>query len=133
MRRVLKVKAELEKWKDVRNFIEKTCAEEKISLETEFELKIVIEELFANVINYSCSEYLLIQIDTTKQPYELTLQVIDSGVEFNPLQVESPDFSVPYEDKEVGGLGIFLVKENVDKITYERRDGKNILTIVKKL
>lgn len=133
MKKVLQVKVEPEKWEAVRQFIEETCAEIKISAETEMELKIAVEELFANVINYSGSENLIIQIDTTKKPYELTLQFIDSGIEFNPLTIADPDFSTPYEEKEAGGLGIFLVKENVDGITYERREGKNILTIVKKI
>ena len=57
----------------------------------------------------------------------------DSGKKFDPLAKEDPDISLPVEERQIGGLGIFMVKKSMDKVTYEYKDGKNILTIVKKI
>ena len=62
-----------------------------------------------------------------------SLTFIDSGVSYNPLEKEDPDTTLSAEDRKIGGLGIFLVKKSMDDMRYEFKDGKNILTLVKKL
>ena len=61
----------------------------------------------------------------------VTLTFIDSGVAYNPLEQKEPDVTLSAEERQVGGLGIFLVKKTMDDMTYRREDGKNILTIRK--
>jgi anti-sigma regulatory factor (Ser/Thr protein kinase) len=56
---------------------------------------------------------------------------IDSGIEYNPLAKTDPDVTLKVEDREIGGLGIFLVKKCMDDVRYEYKDGKNVLTIEK--
>jgi len=94
-------------------------------------LSVVIEELVLNIVDYSNSDYLDVEIMRDERC--ITLRFHDGGVPFNPLEKEFPDFSIPLEDREIGGLGIFLVIKNMDAVTYEHTGGENILTIMKKI
>ncbi|KAF5068854.1 Histidine kinase-like ATPase domain protein [anaerobic digester metagenome] len=68
-----------------------------------------------------------------EDPLQIMVQLIDSGTRFNPLGKEDPDVSKGIEEKEPGGLGIFLIKKNVDQAQYEYQNGKNILTLHKRM
>ena len=102
----------------------------KVSMQTE----LVIEEIFVNIANYAyhpetgaatfCMEF-------EENPPAMLMTLIDSGKPYNPLEKEDPNTSLAIEDRDVGGLGIFLVKKNVDEISYEYSDGKNILHMKK--
>ena len=59
--------------------------------------------------------------------------MIDSGVKFDPLQKPDPDITLSAEDRDIGGLGIFITKKTMDSISYAYKDGKNILTMIKKI
>jgi anti-sigma regulatory factor (Ser/Thr protein kinase) len=63
----------------------------------------------------------------------LTIELRDAGVPFNPLEREDPDITLAAEEREVGGLGIFLCKQLMDSISYRYEDGNNILTMTKKI
>lgn len=91
----------------------------------------MVEEIVVNIVNYAQSDYLDVEIIRDKK--SMTLRFHDGGVPFNPLEKEFPDFSIPLEDREIGGLGIFLVIKNMDAVTYEHTEGENILTIMKKI
>ena len=58
---------------------------------------------------------------------------IDKGVPYDPLKRKEPDVTLPAEEREIGGLGIFLTKKTMDYVSYEYRDGQNILTLKKKI
>ncbi len=61
----------------------------------------------------------------------LTLSFADSGMEYNPLEKEDPDITLSAEEREIGGLGVFMVKQIMDEVTYRRTDGKNVLEMAK--
>ena len=63
----------------------------------------------------------------------ITFEFKDEGTEYNPLEKPDPDINLPPEERQIGGLGIFMVKEMTDEISYKREDGKNILTLIFKL
>ena len=63
----------------------------------------------------------------------MTITFIDCGMPYDPLAKPDPDTTLSVEEREIGGLGIFMVKKSMDDMTYEYRDGKNILTIKKNL
>ena len=63
----------------------------------------------------------------------LTIKVIDKGVPFNPLEAPEPDITLTAEEREIGGLGIFLCKKMMDEVSYAYDDGCNILTMQKKV
>lgn len=100
-------------------------------------LDIAVEEIFVNIASYAyeCSAEgdAVVRIILCGNPPEIVLQFIDKGVQYNPLEQEDPDVTLELDERAVGGLGIFLVKESMDEMTYEFKDGKNILTIVKRL
>ena len=92
-------------------------------------LNVVAEELVVNVVSYSHSDYL--DVDIIRDEKSITLRFHDGGVPFNPLKKDPPDFSIPFEEREIGGLGIFMVKEYMDTVDYEYTRGENILTVMK--
>lgn len=97
----------------------------------DYTLRLVTEELVANVVNYSTSEDLTIDIE--REGNTLRLRFSDHGVPFNPLEYKLPDTTLCAEEREIGGLGILLVKELMDKVSYQYDNEQNILTIEKTL
>ena len=92
-------------------------------------LGVVVEEIVLNIVDYSKSDYLDVEI--TRDEESITLCFHDGGELFNPLEREEPDFTVPLEDRKIGGLGIFMVIKYMDTVTYERTGEENILTVRK--
>ena len=63
----------------------------------------------------------------------MTFRVADRGVRFNPLEKEDPDITLSADERQIGGLGIFICKKTMDEIGYTRENGENILTMTKKI
>ena len=95
------------------------------------QLSVVVEELVLNIVDYSHSDYL--DVEMMRDEKSLTLRFRDGGVPFNPLEREFPDFSIPMEDRKIGGLGIFMVIQYMDDVAYEHTGEENILTVKKEL
>ncbi|MBQ5548812.1 MAG: ATP-binding protein, partial [Prevotella sp.] len=66
-----------------------------------------------------------------KDEHAITIRLKDGGVAFNPLEVEAPDITKPLEERQIGGLGIFIMLKKMDAVNYEYTDSENILTIKK--
>lgn len=94
-------------------------------------LSVVVEELVLNIVDYANSDYLDVEI--IRDEKSITLRFHDGGIPFNPLEKEEPDFTIPLEDRKIGGLGIFMVTKYMDTVTYERTGEENILTVRKNL
>lgn len=106
-------------------------------------IRLAIEELVLNVVKYAYPEkgtgqgqggtrdYLDVEI--IRNDKSITLRFRDGGVPFNPLKAEAPDTSLPIEQHEMGGFGIFMVVNYVDSIDYEYTAGENITTVIIKL
>ena len=104
------------------------------SMKAQMQIEVAVEELFVNIAHYAYAPGIgtaTIQTEITADTAEITF--IDSGVQYDPLAKPDPDVSLPASERQIGGLGIFMVKKSMDDMRYEYRDGKNILTIVKKL
>lgn len=105
------------------------------SLAPDLSHKIVLclEELFSNIVFYGHEdgEEHLIELDLSRDEQKIIIEIADDGTPFDPLSAREPDLNVPLEDREIGGLGIFLVKSIMDSIEYRRADGKNILRMEK--
>ena len=111
---------------------------EKIGLDTSLsrQLRLAVEEAVVNVIDYAYPSSIEGSIEVRMMSladHSLKIMVIDSGAPFDPTVKERTDTSLPAEERQIGGLGILLVRELMDSINYEREGGKNILTLVKKL
>ena len=92
---------------------------------------VVVEELVLNIVDYSHSEYLDIEI--LRDEKSITLRIHDAGMPFNPLEREKPDLTLPMEDRPIGGLGIIMVIKYMDSVTYDYTGGENTLTLIKNL
>lgn len=100
-------------------------------------LDIAVEEIFVNIASYAYENDregdAVIRVALQKKPPKVIIQFMDSGAPYNPLDREDPDIDAELDERAIGGLGIFLVKESMDEMSYEYTDGKNILTIEKNL
>lgn len=97
-------------------------------------LRLATEELLVNVISYAYPEQdgeVTISTDRVSGPDGLRVEISDTGVPFDPLDKQAPDLNVPVEKRQIGGLGIFLVREIANDVSYHRANGRNILTFVK--
>jgi anti-sigma regulatory factor (Ser/Thr protein kinase) len=108
--------------------------ERKVSAAATYLANLAIEELVTNSIKYGYDDTAAHEIEITLSlnNSHLVLTVSDDGHAFNPLEAPEPDTSLPLEDRPVGGLGIHLLRKLADQMTYERRDGRNRVTIVKR-
>ncbi len=96
-------------------------------------LNLVLEELITNIIFYGYTDKNehFIEINIDFDDSRIFLKVEDDGIAFNPLLKEEADISLAVEDREIGGLGIHFVRKLMDTISYERKNEKNILTMMK--
>ena len=98
-----------------------------------FALRLVCDELIVNVVSYAYPEgadgYLDVEIEKT--PQEITIRFKDGGKPFNPLENKMPDIDAPLEERQIGGLGIFLTIKQMDSVTYQYANNENVLTVKK--
>lgn len=98
----------------------------------QLQIAIAVEEIYMNITNYAYypdTGTVSIYFEHRGEPPQVIIQFIDSGKPFNPLEKEDPDITLSAAERDIGGLGLYLVKKIIEKVTYEYRDGKNILTI----
>ena len=114
---------------------ESWLAGQKVSFEGMYLASLTIEELVTNCIKYGYDNPNGHTIDMvfSVDGRVLTIEVIDDGNPFNPLEAPKPDLSSPIENRKVGGLGLHLLRELSDEASYERRDGTNRLTLLKRM
>jgi anti-sigma regulatory factor (Ser/Thr protein kinase) len=89
-------------------------------------IRIVVEELVVNIVDYSGSNYMDVEISCEKDRFTMCYR--DGGVPFNPLKNEPPDFSLPIAQRQMGGLGIYLALTSMDTAEYEFVNGENVFT-----
>ncbi len=128
------VDAELDNLQAVVDFATEKLEARDCSMKVVMQTELVIEEIFVNIASYAyhpeigpatfCMEF-------EENPNAVLMTFIDGGKPYNPLEQEAPDTTLSIDERDVGGLGIFLVKKNVDEIAYEYTDGKNILRMKK--
>lgn len=100
-----------------------------------YQMQLASEEIIVNVINYAYPDKegdIIIEMEINEQNKEITIKIIDWGLHFDPLQKEDPDINVEIENRNIGGLGVYMVKNIMDELKYERIEGKNILLMKKK-
>lgn len=100
-----------------------------------FHIRLSAEEILVNIINYAYPKNTG-DIRITLNPKEkesLEIEIVDWGFAFDPLSREDPKICVPLEEREIGGLGIFLTRKVMDDVRYRRDNDRNIMTLIKKL
>ena len=98
-----------------------------------FETNIALEELLTNIISYGYEDEQVhdIALRLSDATHELTIEMEDDGRPFNPLETPNPDVTLPLEEREVGGLGIYLVRQFMTDLIYQRAEGKNRIMLKK--
>ena len=117
-------------------FVDRELEQSGCERDTMLEIDMAVEEIFVNVCSYAYDPEVgqtTIRTEIVKEPLSVILSFIDGGVPYDPLKMTDPKLNIPIKERSIGGLGIFLVKQTMDDVAYEYRDGKNILTIKKKL
>lgn len=99
------------------------------------QIRLAVEEIVVNVMEYAYpeGEEGIITVEAVSDDRQLTFVVCDTGVAFAPTSVPEPDINLPAEERSPGGLGIFLARKLMDSVHYVRKDGKNILTLIKNI
>ena len=132
----LVVKADRNNLDEVQAFIDEKLEAVDCPIKTQTTIDIAVEEIFVNIASYAYENNdgdATIQVSMNNNPLSIEITFIDSGTEYNPLAKPDPNTSLKLMERKKGGLGIFMVKKSMDDMTYEYKDGKNILKIVKNL
>ena len=127
------VDSKFENVRTLTDFVESSLEPLHPSPKAIMQIGVAIDELFSNVVRYSGSSNMKLILNVNADVLTAKLTFIDEGVEYDPLKKTDPDVARAAEDREIGGLGIFLVKKIMDGVEYKRDGQKNILTVVKKL
>ena len=128
--------AKVEALSDVLGFVDETLESYECPMKTQTAVCVAIEEVFVNVAHYAYGEGegdMALGIGFNAESREITFRMTDKGTPFDPLKKPDPDITLPAEDREIGGLGIFITKKTMDTVTYVYENGENILTMTKKI
>lgn len=126
--------AKVENLNEVLAFVDGFLAKTDCSPKTQMQIDVAVEELFVNIANYAYTPEVgsaAIRVDIESHPGQVAITFIDHGVPYNPLAKADPDVSLSAAERQIGGLGIYMVKKSMDHMEYEYKDGQNILTIRK--
>lgn len=120
----------------VLSFIDEQLGEAECSKKTRMTIDVAVEELFVNISSYAYDPKIgtaVVQVSVHNEPLSVEITFIDNGKPYDPLAKPDPDVTLDAEHRQIGGLGIFMVKKSMDDVQYEYKDGRNILTIKKVL
>ena len=134
-RNELEIRAVRENLPQVIDFTERILDEADCPMKARMQIALAVEEVFVNIASYAYTSeegLATIRAEITDDPRSAVITFIDSGKPYDPLAKNDPDVTLSAEDREIGGLGIFMVKNLVDDMRYSYQDGKNILSIQKK-
>lgn len=118
----------------VTDFVDEFLEEADCPMKAKMQLDIAIDELFGNIAHYAYREETgnaTVRVEMLEAPKAVCVTFIDSGIPYNPLEKPDPDVTLSAEDRAIGGLGIFMVKKNMDDMQYDYCDGQNRLRIIK--
>ena len=135
MEKKLVLKNEISEINKLATFVEELGDELNLTPDLVFNLNLVLEEAVSNVILYAYSkgEQQEISLSANVSDNNLVFVLTDSGKEFDPTQAPDADITLSAEERQIGGLGIFLIRQIMNQIEYQRIDGKNVLTLGKQL
>lgn len=132
----LSLEAKIENVDRVIEFINAELDALGCSSKTKIEINVAADEIFANIANYAYKPNIgnaTIQIEVIDNSKAVVITFIDKGIPFDPLIKKDPNVALSAEERDIGGLGIYIVKKTMDKVEYEYKDNQNILKITKKI
>ena len=128
--------AKVEALSDVLGFVDRTLESYECPMKIQTAICVAIEEVFVNVAHYAYGDgegNMTLGLGFDEESRVVTFRMADKGVPFDPLKKPDPDITLSAEEREIGGLGIFITKKTMDTVTYAYENGENILTMMKKI
>ena len=117
-------------------FVDEQLEETDCPPKIQMQIDLAVEEIFVNIANYAYQPETgpaTLRVEVQPDGSAISITFVDHGVPYDPLAKKDPDISQSAIDRQIGGLGVFLVKKTMDDVRYEYMNGSNILTIVKGL
>lgn len=136
MQQVLNIRNDIQSLPLVNEWIEQCCEEAGLGLDWVMKFQLVIEEMVSNVIFYAYDpqqQEAAIELRFTWEAGTVSILLRDWGKPFDPTAKEDPDITLSVDDRPIGGLGIFMVKQLMDEVHYERVGSSNLLTLQKRI
>ena len=130
------IEATLENIPLVTDFVNEELEEFGCPMRARFQIDVAIDELLGNIARYAYDPETgpaTVRVEVEEEPLSVVITFIDHGKPYDPLAKEDPDTTLSVEDRDIGGLGIFVVKKTMDDISYEYKNGQNILRIKKNI
>ena len=132
----MNIEATAENLDEVLDFVRSFLDEANCPLKIQMQIEVAVEEIFINIASYAYAPdkgNATVRVEVLEDPLTITIQFVDHGIPYDPLAKEDPDVTMGAEERQIGGLGIFMAKKSMDDISYRYEDGKNILTMKKNL
>ena len=132
----LTIAATVENIDTVTEFVNEQLEALDCPVKAQMQINIAIDELFGNIAHYAYNPDVgeaTVRVEVAEEPLSVIITFIDRGVPYDPLTAAVPDTALSAEEREIGGLGIFMVRKSMDEISYRYENGSNILSIRKKL
>ncbi len=132
----MNIEATIENIPAVTAWVDEQLEQLDCPMKAQMQIDIAIDELFSNIARYAYNPETgpaTVRVEVVEEPLAVVITFIDKGIPYDPLKQEDPNTKLPIEEREVGGLGIYMVKKTMDEIVYEYVDGQNILKIKKNL
>ena len=134
MEREMTIEASVSNLDEVLAFVDARLEEAGCGMKTQMQIDVAVEEIYVNIASYAYASgrgMATIAVDIDKDKKQIIIEFRDSGMEFDPLAKPDPDTTLSAQERQIGGLGIYMVKKSMDDMTYTRSDGQNILTLYK--
>lgn len=131
----LSLDAVVENIEIVTDFVNKQLEQYDCPAKAQIQIDIAIDELFSNIAHYAYKPEVgpaTVRVEVVEDPLSVVITFIDNGKPYDPLSTADPDLTLSAEDRQIGGLGIYMVKKSMDEIAYEYTNGQNILRIKKR-
>ena len=132
----MNVPARVESIPKITDWIGEALEAIRCPMKTQMQINVAIDEIFSNIARYAYPDGegdASVQFDFDAENGLLTLVFSDHGIPFDPLKKADPDTTLASEDRQIGGLGIFLVKKTMDEVSYRYENGENVLSLKKKI
>ena len=132
----MQIDAVVENIPKVTAFVDEQLEALDCPMKIQMQIDIAIDELFSNIAHYAYNPDVgpaTVRVEVEKEPLSVIITFIDKGIPYDPLAKEDPDTTLSVEERGIGGLGIYMVKKTMDDISYEYKDGQNILRVKKNL
>ena len=130
------VDAMIENMNTVTAFVDDFLDQIACPMKSRIQINIVIDEIFGNICHYAYKDSVgavTVRVESGNTPKAVFLTFTDNGIPYNPLDTEDPDITSSSEERKIGGLGIYLVKKNMDEMKYEYGNQQNRLWMEKRL